>query len=82
MRGEVIGLAVIGLLLSGCAGLKTRPALTEEMRPIVKKDLDELQIDLIVQMEAFIEEVRDDNKNMRASIRRLVSECLCPSEMK
>lgn len=82
MRGEVVGLAVIGLLLSGCAGIKARPAMMEENRPIVRKDLDELQIDLIAQMEAFIEEVRDDNKNMRASIRRLVSDCLCPTEMK
>lgn len=78
---KLVGLILI--LLVGCAPSRPRPTMLYEADPLVRKsNVDELQIELIAQMEAFIEEVRHDNKSMRASIRKTVSDCLCPSEMK
>lgn len=82
MKRGVIGIIAFIILLSGCAGINAKRAVVPEVKPIVREDLDNLQIELIAQMEAFIEEVRQDNKNMKASIRKVVSDCICPTEMK
>ncbi len=76
-------LAVCLVVLGGCAASRPRPTMLYEADPIVRKsNIDEVQIELIAQMEACIEEARQDNKNMRAAIRKTVSDCICPSEMK
>lgn len=77
MRAGLVGIVLLSLVSGGCAAKK--PIVTDYAS---KADIVELQGEMIVQMEALLEEVRQDSRNTRASVKKVVSDCLCPSEMK
>ena len=71
---------ILLLSLVSCASFNRKPVVTEPFA--TKQDFDDMQNNMIKQMEATIELVHQDNKATRASVKKAVSECLCPAEMK
>lgn len=71
---------ILMLSLVSCASFNRKTVVNEAYA--TKQDFEDMQNNMIKQMEATIELVHQDNKSTRASVKRAVSECLCPSEMK
>ena len=68
------------LILSSCATLNKKPVLPADY--VTRQDFEDMQNNMIKQMEATIELVHQDNKATRGSVKKTVSDCLCPSWMK
>ena len=84
MRGEMLKVSVVTfILLCTCSCMS---AVKKPVKPVFdyasKADIDNLQGEIFVQMDAFIEEVREQNQKMIARVKHTVESCLCPSEMK
>lgn len=71
---------ILLLSLASCASFNRKTVVSQPL--VTKQDFEDMQNNLIKQMEATIELVHQDNKATRASVKKTVSECLCPAEMK
>lgn len=71
---------ILMLSLVSCASFNRKPVVNELYA--TKQDFEDMQNNMIKQMEATIELVHQDNKATRASVKKAVSECICPNEMK
>ena len=71
---------ILLLSLASCASFNRKTIVNEAYA--TKQDFEDMQNNMIKQMEATIELVHQDNKATRASVKKAVNECICPTEMK
>ena len=71
---------ILLLSLVSCASFNRKTVVSQPL--VTKQDFEDMQNNMIKQMEATIELVHQDNKTTRANVKKAVSECLCPAEMK
>lgn len=71
---------ILLLSLVSCASFNRKTVVSEPFA--TKQDFEDMQNNMIKQMEATIELVHQDNKATRASVKKAVNECICPTEMK
>lgn len=71
---------ILFLSLVSCASFNRKTIVSDPYA--TKQDFEDMQNNMIRQMEATIELVHQDNKATRASVKKTVNECICPTEMK
>lgn len=75
-------LIMCGLSLCGCVRQVKRPMYVVDGDYAKKSDLIDVQEEIIVQMEALIEEVKEINEKGYRKVAKVIDGCICPTDMK
>ena len=78
MRKVLIVIGCLGLV--GCIKNVKRSEFPNDYAS--KNDIEVIRRELVAQIEAGVELMKEDSQRTRSVVKKVVGECLCPTDMK